>query len=162
MNFGRFLDNGTSGGRITSEINIPYTNISSGSVSANHSKGENGGGDSTTDMTTGAVAQPRYLTTPLSKPIMFNSSGLSLALQTGIDRHGDVGLLGESFEASILRRRSRESMEQEHESRSGSDNMEGAASGDDQDADDKPPRKKRYHRHTPQQIQELEKYDFML
>ncbi|MBA0559967.1 hypothetical protein Golob_016900 [Gossypium lobatum] len=33
--------------------------------------------------------------------------------------------------------------------------MDGA-SGDDQDAADKPPRKKRYHRHTPQQIQELE------
>ncbi|PKI48833.1 hypothetical protein CRG98_030771 [Punica granatum] len=34
--------------------------------------------------------------------------------------------------------------------------MDGTASGDDQDAADKPPRKKRYHRHTPQQIQELE------
>lgn len=44
--------------------------------------------------------------------------------------------------------------EEEYESRSGSDNMDGA-SGDDQDADN-PPRKKRYHRHTPQQIQELE------
>ncbi|OMO78653.1 hypothetical protein CCACVL1_14232 [Corchorus capsularis] len=33
--------------------------------------------------------------------------------------------------------------------------MDGA-SGDDQDAADNPPRKKRYHRHTPQQIQELE------
>ena len=33
--------------------------------------------------------------------------------------------------------------------------MDGA-SGDDQDAVDNPPRKKRYHRHTPQQIQELE------
>jgi hypothetical protein len=36
--------------------------------------------------------------------------------------------------------------------------MDGA-SGDDQDAADNPPRKKRYHRHTPQQIQELEAYD---
>ncbi|KAI9118463.1 hypothetical protein K1719_010795 [Acacia pycnantha] len=34
--------------------------------------------------------------------------------------------------------------------------MEGPTSGDDQDIADKPPRKKRYHRHTPQQIQELE------
>ncbi|KAL1818474.1 hypothetical protein ACET3Z_013343 [Daucus carota] len=50
----------------------------------------------------------------------------------------------------------RRSRDEEHESRSGSDNMDGG-SGDDQDADDmKPPRKKRYHRHTPQQIQELE------
>ncbi|KAL4182418.1 hypothetical protein AMTRI_Chr11g93270 [Amborella trichopoda] len=42
-----------------------------------------------------------------------------------------------------------------YESRSGSDNNMDAGSGDDQDADN-PPRKKRYHRHTPQQIQELE------
>ncbi|KAG8043385.1 hypothetical protein GUJ93_ZPchr0458g22375 [Zizania palustris] len=41
--------------------------------------------------------------------------------------------------------------------RSGSDNMDGA-SGDDLDPDNSNPRKKkkRYHRHTPQQIQELE------
>ncbi|XP_020531377.1 homeobox-leucine zipper protein ANTHOCYANINLESS 2 isoform X2 [Amborella trichopoda] len=50
----------------------------------------------------------------------------------------------------------RSSKEDEYESRSGnSDNLDGGASGDDQDADN-PPRKKRYHRHTPQQIQELE------
>ncbi|KAK4415956.1 Homeobox-leucine zipper protein ANTHOCYANINLESS 2, partial [Sesamum alatum] len=62
--------------------------------------------------------------------------------------------MGENYETSNIvgGRRSRD---EEHESRSGSDNMEGA-SGDDQDASDKPPRKKRYHRHTPQQIQELE------
>lgn len=51
----------------------------------------------------------------------------------------------------------RRSREDEHESRSGSDNLEGA-SGDDLEASDLPPRKKRYHRHTPQQIQELEAY----
>ncbi|XP_074263269.1 homeobox-leucine zipper protein ANTHOCYANINLESS 2-like isoform X2 [Silene latifolia] len=49
----------------------------------------------------------------------------------------------------------RRSREDDHDSRSGSDNLEGA-SGDDQDIADLPPRKKRYHRHTPQQIQELE------
>ncbi|KAK4770369.1 hypothetical protein SAY87_030901 [Trapa incisa] len=48
-----------------------------------------------------------------------------------------------------------ESTGQYHGSRSGSDNMDGAASGDDQDAAEKPTRKKRYHRRTPQQIQEL-------
>ncbi|KAJ1375782.1 START domain [Sesbania bispinosa] len=58
--------------------------------------------------------------------------------------------MAENFEANGLRR-SRE----EDQSRSGSDNMDGI-SGDEQDAADKPPRKKRYHRHTPQQIQELE------
>lgn len=59
--------------------------------------------------------------------------------------------MGENFEGSVNRR------SREEESRSGSDNMDGA-SGDDQDVADKPPRKKRYHRHTPQQIQELEAY----
>jgi homeobox-leucine zipper protein len=43
----------------------------------------------------------------------------------------------------------------EYESRSGSDNMEGG-SGDDNDPDRPPRSKKRYHRHTPRQIQEME------
>ncbi|KAK1412231.1 hypothetical protein QVD17_33308 [Tagetes erecta] len=74
---------------------------------------------------------------------MFSSPGLSLALETAMDGGGGGG---------------RRSREEEHESRSGSDNMDGVNSGDDPDAGDdgKPPRKKRYHRHTPQQIQELE------
>jgi homeobox-leucine zipper protein len=47
--------------------------------------------------------------------------------------------------------------EDENDSRSGSDNLDGA-SGDELDPDNGNPRKKkkRYHRHTPQQIQELE------
>ncbi|XP_004492678.1 homeobox-leucine zipper protein ANTHOCYANINLESS 2-like isoform X2 [Cicer arietinum] len=58
-----------------------------------------------------------------------------------------------THEANNSLRRNRE---EEHESRSiGSDNIDGF-SGDDFDAADNPPRKKRYHRHTPQQIQELE------
>ena len=48
----------------------------------------------------------------------------------------------------------------EHEGRSGTDNMDDV-SGNDQVAANNPPRKKRYHRHTPQQIQELEAYDLM-
>lgn len=77
--------------------------------------------------------------------------------QTNIDNgQGDVNrLMGENFEPNNGLRRNRE---EEHESRSGSDNMDGA-SGDDFDAAENPPRKKRYHRHTPQQIQELEAYD---
>ncbi|PNY16387.1 homeobox-leucine zipper protein anthocyaninless 2-like [Trifolium pratense] len=65
---------------------------------------------------------------------------------------GDMSrLMAESFHGL---RRNREEEEEEHESRSGgSDNIDGV-SGDD--AADNPPRKKRYHRHTPQQIQELE------
>jgi len=73
--------------------------------------------------------------------------------QTNNDGHEDVnGSMHGNYEQNGLRR-SRE----EEQSRSGSDNLDGV-SGDEQDADDKPPRKKRYHRHTPQQIQELERY----
>ncbi|KAJ4830177.1 Homeobox-leucine zipper protein ANTHOCYANINLESS 2 [Turnera subulata] len=133
MSFGGFLENSSPGGggggaRIVADI--PYTN---------------------SNMPTGAIAQPRLVSPSLTKS-MFNSPGLSLALQQpNIDGQSDLGRTGESFEASLGRR----SREEEHESRSGSDNMDGA-SGDDQDAGDIPPRKKRYHRHTPQQIQELE------
>ena len=63
-------------------------------------------------------------------------------------------LMPENFEQNGLRR----NREEVHESRSGSDNMDGG-SGDDFDAADNPPRKKRYHRHTHQQLQELESYD---
>lgn len=66
-----------------------------------------------------------------------------------MEGRGEMGRIGSDFEASVGRNK-----DDEYESRSGSDNMEGG-SGDDQDADN-PPRKKRYHRHTPQQIQELE------
>ncbi|GAB2271660.1 Homeobox-leucine zipper protein ANTHOCYANINLESS 2 [Dionaea muscipula] len=69
-----------------------------------------------------------------------------------MEGQGEVTRIRENFEPNGLRR----SREEEHESRSGSDNMDGG-SGDDQDAaDNNPPRKKKYHRHTPQQIQELE------
>ena len=75
--------------------------------------------------------------------------------QTNMDGgQGDLAArLPEGFEHNVGRR----GRDEEHESRSGSDNMDGG-SGDDQDAADNPPRKKRYHRHTPQQIQELESY----
>ncbi|XP_042477229.1 homeobox-leucine zipper protein ROC2-like isoform X2 [Macadamia integrifolia] len=47
--------------------------------------------------------------------------------------------------------------EDELESKSGSENLEGGASGDDQDPNNRP-RKKRYHRHTQHQIQEMESF----
>lgn len=69
---------------------------------------------------------------------------------------GEMGLIGEQFDPSVVGR----IREEEFESRSGSDNVEGA-SGDDREAnEDGPPRKKKYHRHTPHQIQELESYGF--
>ncbi|EPS72360.1 hypothetical protein M569_02398 [Genlisea aurea] len=106
--------------------------------------------------TTGAaIPHPHLLPHSINKPI-FNSSatGLSLALQSqsGMERQGDVGRIGENYDGNNVGVRNRE---EENESRSMSDNFDGG-SGDDQDAADKPPRKKRYHRHTPQQIQELE------
>ncbi|CAM8977385.1 unnamed protein product [Rhodiola kirilowii] len=82
---------------------------------------------------------------------MFNSSGLSLAI-AGLEGQGEVSRMGENYGEAVGGRRSRE---EEHESRSGSDNMDGG-SGDDLDLSDNPRKKKRYHRHTPQQIQELE------
>ncbi|KAL9435043.1 hypothetical protein AB3S75_021329 [Citrus x aurantiifolia] len=152
MSFGGFLENNSStssgggGARIVADIS--YTN------------NDNNNNNNNNMPTTTTLAHPRLLSStpqPLSKS-MFNSPGLSLALQQpNIDNQGGGDLqlqrMGESFEG-IIGRRSREDL-LEHESRSGSDNMDGA-SGDDLDAADNPPRKKRYHRHTPQQIQELE------
>ncbi|EOY23125.1 Homeobox-leucine zipper family protein / lipid-binding START domain-containing protein isoform 4 [Theobroma cacao] len=71
-----------------------------------------------------------------------------------MDAHGEMGLIGENFDPGLVGRMK----EDGYESRSGSDNFEGA-SGDDQDAaDDGRPKKKKYHRHTPHQIQELESF----
>ncbi|XP_010278578.1 PREDICTED: homeobox-leucine zipper protein ANTHOCYANINLESS 2-like isoform X2 [Nelumbo nucifera] len=126
MSFGGFLDSGSGGGARV-VADIPYSN-----------------------MPAGAIAQPRLLSPSLAKS-MFNSPGLSLALKTGMEGQGEVGRIGENLDTGAVGR----NKEDGYESRSGSDNMEGA-SGDDQDGDNNPPRKKRYHRHTPQQIQELE------
>lgn len=79
-------------------------------------------------------------------------------VQKNMDGHSELGLIAENFDPGIIGRM----RDDEYESRSGSDNFEGA-SGDDQDAgDEQRPRKKKYHRHTPSQIQELEKYDQFL
>jgi homeobox-leucine zipper protein len=74
-----------------------------------------------------------------------------------MDGRGDMGLFGEHFDPCLVGR----IKEDGYESRSGSDNIEGA-SGEDQDVgDDQRPRKK-YNRHTANQIQELESYEFFL
>ncbi|KAF3684968.1 Homeobox-leucine zipper protein ANTHOCYANINLESS 2 [Capsicum annuum] len=147
MNFGGFLDNNSDGGGARIVADTPFNNNSS---SGNNKSSNNNNNDN--NMPTGAISQPRLLPQSLAKT-MFNSPGLSLALQTGMEGQNDVTRMGEPYEGNnSVGRRSRE---EEPDSRSGSDNLEGA-SGDEQDAADKPPRKKRYHRHTPQQIQELE------
>ncbi|XP_059634120.1 homeobox-leucine zipper protein ANTHOCYANINLESS 2-like [Cornus florida] len=133
MSFGGFLENGTGGGggggaRIVTDITYSSNN----------------------NMASGDIAQPRLVSSSLTKS-MFSSPGLSLALQTSMEGQGEVTRFADNHESNVGRR----SREEEHESRSGSDNMEGG-SGDDQDAANKPAKRKRYHRHTPQQIQELE------
>ncbi|XP_034924271.1 homeobox-leucine zipper protein ROC5 [Populus alba] len=70
-----------------------------------------------------------------------------------MDSHGDMGLLGEHFDPSLVGR----TREDGYESRSGSDNIEGA-SGEDQDAGDYQRPRKKYNRHTANQIQELESF----
>ncbi|XP_057988695.1 homeobox-leucine zipper protein ANTHOCYANINLESS 2-like [Hevea brasiliensis] len=89
---------------------------------------------------------------PVVTPSIPKSPALSLSLKGNMDTHGDMGLLGEHLDPIIVRR----IKEDGYESRSGSDNLEGA-SGDDQEAgEDQRCRKKKYNRHTPHQIQELE------
>ncbi|KAI0494042.1 hypothetical protein KFK09_024173 [Dendrobium nobile] len=95
----------------------------------------------------GGVQQTRLLANPA-----FSSPGLSLGLQMNTAGQGEMSRLGVftgDAETMVKNR------EDENESRSGgSDNLEGG-SGDDIDQEN-PRKKKRYHRHTPQQIQELE------
>ncbi|PKA54175.1 Homeobox-leucine zipper protein ANTHOCYANINLESS 2 [Apostasia shenzhenica] len=85
---------------------------------------------------------------------IFGSASLSLGL-SNVEGHGELNRLTAAGGCSggeldgIWRNK-----EEEDESRSGSDNFE-AGSGDDLDLEN-PRKKKRYHRHTPQQIQELE------
>ncbi|CAN1236865.1 Homeobox-leucine zipper protein ANTHOCYANINLESS 2 [Linum grandiflorum] len=140
MSFGGFLDSGSPGGGRF--VAADYTTATAMSTAG------------------GGMVQPRLLSPNSFSKSMFSSPGLSLALvrpQPNMDGggggQGDFGRMSaENYETSVGRIRSRE---EEHDSRSGSDNLDGA-SGDEQDADGKPPKKKRYHRHTPQQIQELE------
>ncbi|GMH21704.1 hypothetical protein Nepgr_023546 [Nepenthes gracilis] len=136
MSFGGFLDtgpgSGNDGGGARLVADISYIN------SSNMPAG-------------GAIPQPRLVPPSFNKSI-FNSPGLSLALLTGMEGQGELTRVSENFKANG----GRKAREEDHESRSESDNYMDGASGDDQDAAENPPRKKRYHRHTPQQIQELE------
>ncbi|RWW13103.1 hypothetical protein GW17_00023200 [Ensete ventricosum] len=128
-------------------------------------------------MTAGELSPPEFMSQRLSKP-SFVSPGLSLGLvkktdpctmllpagfrsslpflcvvgptvdgQSDTSRMAAVG--GGSDVDSAKRNK-----EDENDSRSESDNLE-TISGDDTDQVN-PRKKKRYHRHTPQQIQELE------
>ncbi|WOL00101.1 homeobox-leucine zipper protein ROC5-like [Canna indica] len=127
MSFGGLFDGGSGGGgRLLADM--PYGNSAA--------------------LPVGAVSHPLLLSSPLHKSV-FTSPGLSLALQSNLEAHGDRDLGGGGELVSTRR-----SKEDENDSRSGSDNLEGG-SGDDLEQEN-PRKKKRYHRHTPQQIQELE------
>ncbi|KAJ0265222.1 Homeobox-leucine zipper protein ANTHOCYANINLESS 2 [Hirschfeldia incana] len=108
----------------------------------------------------GGAMSASLFSPPINTKSVYTSSGLSLALEQperGAYMRNNNVAGGDSFDGSG-NNKNRRSREEDHESRSGeSDNLEGI-SGEDQDAadDNKPPKKKRYHRHTPQQIQELE------
>ncbi|XP_059290338.1 homeobox-leucine zipper protein ANTHOCYANINLESS 2-like isoform X1 [Lycium ferocissimum] len=136
-----------------------------GFIGGSSSSGGNGGGDSGCGvsrvvadspfeaMPIATIAQSQLITSPLPQS-MFNSSPLSLALKPKMEGVGDMGMIGENFDAVAMGRSSRED---EYESRSGSDNLDGGGSGDDLETPlGKSSRKKKYHRHTPYQIQELE------
>ncbi|XP_050386466.1 homeobox-leucine zipper protein HDG7 [Argentina anserina] len=101
----------------------------------------------------GAIAQPHFI--PNS---MQSSSALSLSVvPQNMDGHSELDLFAESFDPGIIGRLREDEFDQ---SRSGSEHFD-AASGDDQDPADEdvhPRRKKKYHRHTPNQIQELESF----
>ncbi|XP_042428609.1 homeobox-leucine zipper protein ANTHOCYANINLESS 2-like isoform X2 [Zingiber officinale] len=88
----------------------------------------------------GDLSPADFVTHRPPKQHSFTSPALSLGLQTDIEGHLNL---------------SRMMAGDENDSRSGSDNLE-AVSGDDDDQEQNPRKKKRYHRHTPQQIQELE------
>ncbi|KAG1362302.1 homeobox-leucine zipper protein ROC5 [Cocos nucifera] len=138
MSFGGLFDGGSGGARVVADF--PYGSSA---------------------MPAGAISQPRLVPPSLSKPLL-SSPGLSLALQTNMEGQGDRSLAtivggaaaggggggGRDLDGVGTHR------EDENESKSGSENLEGG-SGDDIDQEN-PRKKKRYHRHTPQQIQELE------
>ncbi|XP_054786163.1 homeobox-leucine zipper protein ANTHOCYANINLESS 2-like isoform X2 [Prosopis cineraria] len=79
-----------------------------------------------------------------------------MAEEKEMEGHVEMGLLGDNFDPSLIAR----IRDDGYESRSGSDNFDGVSGEDDQDAGDDTPaqRSKKYHRHTPHQIQELETF----
>ncbi|KAK7380267.1 hypothetical protein VNO78_32775 [Psophocarpus tetragonolobus] len=107
-----------------------------------------GGGESTASFCFDLV--------PCIRKVKKLSEESSTKKQRKMEGHGEMGLIGDSFDTSNLLGRLRDD---EYESRSGSDNFDGG-SGDEQDGGDDQPqkKKKKYHRHTPQQIQELEAF----
>ncbi|CAL9167557.1 unnamed protein product [Musa hybrid cultivar] len=104
---------------------------------------------SSTAMSASNISQP-LLASP-SLP-MFNSPGLSLTLQSDMEGTGAAGK-GGAWDLDS----GRQNKEGENESRSGGSDNLGGLSGDNLEQEN-PRKKKRYHRHTPHQIEELEAF----
>ncbi|PQM34360.1 homeobox-leucine zipper protein HDG7 [Prunus yedoensis var. nudiflora] len=68
-------------------------------------------------MSSGAIAQPHFLTSPVPNS-MRSSSALSLSIKN-MDGHSELGLIAENFDPGIIGRM----RDDEYESRSGSDNL---------------------------------------
>ncbi|XXG82876.1 hypothetical protein AAC387_Pa10g0757 [Persea americana] len=81
----------------------------------------------------------------------FGSSGLTLGQPNKLEGQQHHLEMSHTLESEMAKIR-----EEDFESKSGSENIEGA-SGEDQDPNQRP-RKKRYHRHTQHQIQEMEAF----
>ncbi|KAL6554642.1 hypothetical protein OROHE_007381 [Orobanche hederae] len=109
--------------------------------------------------TTGAMTQPLQMLDSSHSHTLFNSPSLPLVLQPKMENDiGEMGLIRESYDSRPLIGKAR-FYDHESETRSGSDNFE-TASGDDQNTiitkNNKSSKRKKYHRHTAFQIQELE------
>ncbi|KAL6509479.1 hypothetical protein OROGR_022789 [Orobanche gracilis] len=108
--------------------------------------------------TTGAMPQPLQMLHLANSQPLFNSPSPPLVLPKMENDIGEMGLIRESYDSRRLIGKAR-FHDQESETRSGSDNFE-TASGDDQNTiiteNNKSSKRKKYHRHTAFQIQELE------
>ncbi|KAJ7969996.1 Homeobox leucine zipper protein [Quillaja saponaria] len=99
-------------------------------------------------MPNGAFAEPPLFVSP---NITQNSSALPSSTLRKMEDHNEMGRIGENFDQNMAGRLRAE----DDESRSGSENL----SGEDQEAGvEQRGRKRKYHRHTPYQIQELEAF----
>ncbi|MCO5577089.1 hypothetical protein L7F22_030911 [Adiantum nelumboides] len=108
-------------------------------------------------MMPGVILPPRYMgpLPPMPMPprdnVYSNMSGLTLAPSSDLeDKVIDVGQIEESHQPVKAK-------EDESDSKSSSENMEGA-SGEENEGAQARPTKKRYHRHTLRQIQEMERF----
>eukprot|EP00249_Psilotum_nudum_P005332 c18775_g1_i1 orf=569-2947(+) len=104
-----------------------------------------------TDMPSGIMAagMPSPGVPPRTSRTINSSAGFSLTLTSRLEGQRDMITTEEN--------NSTKPKDDEYESRSGSDNLDGG-SGDEHDPDQPPPGKKRYHRHSAFQIQEMEAF----